>query len=62
MKKHVTDCEGQFFTWFPEIDNRLFKNFRVKSIVIKVEDYHRKPVEFKFTTKLPTNPLADYKS
>jgi hypothetical protein len=62
MKKLVTDCEGQFFTWFPEIDNRLFKNFRVKSIVIKVEDFDRKPVEFKYTTKLPINPLADYKS
>lgn len=62
MKKHITDCQEQFINWFPEIDKRFFQNFKVRSVVIKVEDFHRKPVEFKFTTNLNVNPLADYRS
>lgn len=70
MKKHVTDCKEQFEHWFPELKkcpvckngHGLFQNFRVKSIIITVEDFDRKPVQFKFTNNPNTNPLADYRS
>jgi len=70
MKKHVTDCEELFLSWFPEMakcpvckgGKSLFQNFRVIDIKIKVKDYYGKPVEFRFTKSPNINPLADYRS
>jgi hypothetical protein len=62
MKKHITDCQEQMTSWFPEISDLLFKHFRVIEVTVKVRDRDLKPVLFKFTTSSKINPLADYRS